>query len=120
MYYKYICNPLLHIIKGTKTDEREEDEKAFEWINKTHPNIYATAALAEQNGVNTTQYDRIPYTMNDKMCMQQQQQLQQQHTQQQQQYPIGNHQNYYTTLTMPPPPTTMGYNQSDKMVCVVN
>lgn len=30
-------------------NEKEEDEKGFEWINSNHPRIYATTAVAEQN-----------------------------------------------------------------------
>uniref|UniRef100_A0A1B0CFD3 Fibronectin type-III domain-containing protein n=1 Tax=Lutzomyia longipalpis TaxID=7200 RepID=A0A1B0CFD3_LUTLO len=38
-----------------------DDEKGFEWINTTaHPRLYATAALAEQNGLNALgSYERM-------------------------------------------------------------
>ncbi|XP_055701881.1 nephrin-like [Phlebotomus papatasi] len=41
--------------------DREDEEKGFEWINNTaHPRLYATAALAEQNGLNTLgSYERM-------------------------------------------------------------
>lgn len=34
-------------------NEKEEDEKGFEWINTNHPRIYATTAVAEQNSLST-------------------------------------------------------------------
>lgn len=35
-------------------NEKEEDEKGFEWINNSnHPRIYATTAVAEQNALST-------------------------------------------------------------------
>lgn len=39
---------------GTTLNEKEEDEKGFEWINNSnHPRIYATTAVAEQNALST-------------------------------------------------------------------
>lgn len=35
-------------------NEKEEDEKGFEWLNNSnHPRIYATTAVAEQNSLST-------------------------------------------------------------------
>lgn len=35
-------------------DDKEDDEKGFEWIsNSNHPRIYATTAVAEQNALST-------------------------------------------------------------------
>lgn len=43
---------LFHL--GTTMNDKEEDEKGFEWINNSnHPRIYATTAVAEQNALST-------------------------------------------------------------------
>ncbi|XP_059607786.1 nephrin-like [Phlebotomus argentipes] len=40
--------------------DRDDEEKGFEWINNVHPRLYATAALAEQNGLNSLgSYERM-------------------------------------------------------------
>lgn len=44
---------LLLFAIGTMLNEKEEDEKGFEWINTNHPRIYATTAVAEQNSLST-------------------------------------------------------------------
>ncbi|XP_031626202.1 nephrin-like isoform X1 [Contarinia nasturtii] len=51
---------------GTTLNEKEEDEKGFEWINNSnHPRIYATTAVAEQNALSTFNFtipkDVIPH-----------------------------------------------------------
>lgn len=39
---------------GTTLNDKEEDEKGFEWINNSnHPRIYATTAVAEQNALSS-------------------------------------------------------------------
>lgn len=48
----FLCVIRLKI--GTTLNEKEEDEKGFEWINnRNHPRIYATTAVAEQNALTT-------------------------------------------------------------------
>lgn len=45
---------LLLFYLGTTMNDKEEDEKGFEWINNSnHPRIYATTAVAEQNALST-------------------------------------------------------------------
>lgn len=45
---------MLFIDAGTTLNEKEEDEKGFEWLNNSnHPRIYATTAVAEQNSLST-------------------------------------------------------------------
>lgn len=42
----------MNYLLGTNLDDKEDDEKGFEWINSNHPRMYATAAVAEQNSLN--------------------------------------------------------------------
>lgn len=43
-----------HSTLGTNINDKEDDEKGFEWINNSdHPRIYATTAVAEQNALTT-------------------------------------------------------------------
>lgn len=113
-----MCNKMVYLfIPGTNLDEKDDDEKGFEWINTNHPRMYATAAVAEQNSLNcSTTYN--PYTVSAKdatvaSCLKQQQQSQHQHQHQQQHHPYSSpatvipskHQTFITASynTMIPP-----------------
>lgn len=89
------------IPQSKKSEDNEEDEKGFEWINNPHTRMYTTAAMAEQSGMGSTiSYDRNLYTP----C-----------PQQPQSFPIvTDHQNYipihsHNTLI---PVTSMGHKVS--------
>lgn len=52
--YAILFITVLFIQTGTTLNEKEEDEKGFEWLNNSnHPRIYATTAVAEQNSLST-------------------------------------------------------------------
>ncbi|XP_055382448.1 uncharacterized protein LOC129612717 [Condylostylus longicornis] len=99
-------------------DDRDEDD---EWTTKGNNRAYATAALAEQNAIVTSTYDRITYGLIDKKAVQnhlqqqqQQQQLQNHHHQQQQQQAHHHHQipppQYITTYNTLIPVSKIGYS----------
>lgn len=91
-----------------KSDDRDEEETAFEWINTARPRLYATTVVAEQQnnmqpGVNS--YDKRVFAVpSDKGTMQLQQQHHH-HTHFPAQIPA--HPNYYATIV---PTTSLGYS----------
>lgn len=59
---------------GPKHDENQEDEKFFEWMQrtgKTHSRMYATTAVAEQNALNDGSYKKPALSAGETGCMQQ-------------------------------------------------
>lgn len=71
-------NFVFSVRKGTNLDEKDADEKGFEWINTNHPRMYATAAVAEQNSLNCpVPYNPYTVTVNKDVplnsCLKQQQ-----------------------------------------------
>lgn len=101
----------------------EEDEKAFEWLNSagTHPRLYATAAMAEQQqhqqvsvgvgvlgpptGVGTYDGRTFYATMRDGSCMQQNI------------YPVVDNQNYIPVHSgIIPTPVIGGYGTDSHKV----
>lgn len=96
--------------QSNKTDDRDEDETAFEWLSNAHPRIYATTVVAEQqkNVKNGQIFDKRSqgpptFVVNDKLNLQQQ-------TLPTNQFPsqIPTHQNYYSTLV---PTSNLNYNK---------
>ncbi|XP_037033007.1 neural cell adhesion molecule 2 [Bradysia coprophila] len=87
------------IPQGNKLDDKDEDEKGFEWINNSnHPRMYATAAVAEQNLANSTSTYN-PFNINSQNCTSLKQQQQHQQQQQHHAFPTSQHQTFITNYS---------------------
>jgi hypothetical protein len=60
-----------YFLTDKRTEDHEDDEKPFEWINNGHSRVYATTALAEQSALNPNTMHRIPFPMHENNYLQQ-------------------------------------------------
>lgn len=92
---------LVSFFAESQMDEKDEEEKGFEWLsNSNNPRMYATAALAEQNSLNSSTASYNSFNVSNQNCLKQQHHPHQQHhLQQQHVFPTTPNQTYITNYS---------------------